>query len=129
MTRMALAGNGSWAAVVLAACLTIGCSPKPTEEACDKAVANIRKVTGQTHTEVGGDERAAVRSCRAQSSRDTVECYAAAQTEQELFACGGELAESLRKAQEKTEPAGARTGSGSGAESGSGKTSGSGTGQ
>ena len=45
---------------------------EPSEEACEKAVNNIRKLTGQSNTDVGADKRAAVRSCRAQSSKDKV---------------------------------------------------------
>lgn len=95
-------------AAVLAAALfpgLTGCDTKPTEEACERAVINIRKLTGQTQSEVGADRRAAVRSCRAQSSRDTVECYAEARTKEELFGCGGEVAEALRKSQTQTPPA------------------------
>ena len=102
-------------AVGLAAALA-GCTSKPTEEACDKAIANIRKLTGQAHSEVGADRRAAVRSCRAQSNRDTVECYVEAQTVEELFGCGGEMADAVRAAEKKmgVQPGGA-AGSGSGA--------------
>ena len=77
-----------------------GCSTKPSEEACEKAVSNIRKLTGQSNTEIGADKRAAIRSCRAQSSKDTVECMAEARTAEELFACGGKMAEQLKKAME-----------------------------
>ena len=85
-----------------------GCSTKPSEEACEKAVSNIRKLTGQSNTEIGADKRAAIRSCRAQSSKDTVECMAEARTAEELFACGGKMAEQLKKsmeAQSKEAPA------------------------
>lgn len=94
----------------------VGCDAKPTEEACDRAVLNIRKVTGQTHIEVDSDHRAAVRSCRAQSSRDTVDCYVDAQTKEQLFACGGELAEAVRQAeqQKKSAPPAPATPSGDG---------------
>jgi hypothetical protein len=85
----------------LVAASLFGCAAKPTEQACEKAVLNIRKVTGQTHLEINADQRAAVRSCRAQSSRDTVQCYVGAQTKEQLFACGGELAEAVRQAEEK----------------------------
>src|SRR6185503_9610427 len=63
MTRFLLA---------LAILVAAGCSSKPSEEACEKAVTNIRKLTGQSNTDVGADKRAAVRSCRAQSSKDKV---------------------------------------------------------
>ena len=87
-------------AVVVGIGLFIGagaCSTKPSEEACEKAVNNIRKLTGQSHTDIGADKRAAIRSCRAQSSKDTVECMAEARTSEELFACGGKRAEGVKK--------------------------------
>ncbi len=117
------------------AAMLAGCARKATEEACDKAIANIRKLTGQAHSEVGADRRAAVRSCRAQSSRDTVECYVEAQTTEELFGCGGELAEAVRAAEKKqgtgaagSGAAGGAKGSGAGAGAGTGSGAGSGAG-
>lgn len=85
---------------VLALFAGAGCSTRPSEEACEKAVTNIRKLTGQTHTEMGADKRAAIRSCRAQSSKDTVECMAEARTAEELFACGGKMAAEVKKLME-----------------------------
>jgi len=95
MTRV---GGGFLLAMFLL--LGAGCSTRPSEEACEKAVGNIRKLTGQSHTELGADKRAAVRSCRAQSSKDTVECMAEARTADELFACGGKMADEIKKAME-----------------------------
>ena len=94
MTRV---GGGFLLAISL---LLAGCSTRPSEQACEKAVNNIRKLTGQSHTELGADKRAAVRSCRAQSSKDTVECMAEARTADELFACGGKMADGLKKMME-----------------------------
>jgi hypothetical protein len=82
------------AVVLLAAA---GCSTKPSEEACEKAVNNIRKLTGQSNTDVGADKRAAVRSCRAQSSKDKVECMVDARTVEELDKCGGKFAAEVKK--------------------------------
>lgn len=79
----------------------VGCTAKPSQEACEKAVQNIRRLTGDTHTEAGPEQRAAIRSCQAQSSRDTAECYMRAQTKEELFTCGGELADSVLAAERK----------------------------
>jgi hypothetical protein len=90
-------------------------------------VRNIRMLTGQTQAEPGPEQRAAVRSCRAQSSRDTVQCYTAAQTRPDLEACGGELAVALREAAEKAAPAAA--GAGSPPPSGTPPASGSSAGQ
>lgn len=85
----------------MALLLGAGCSTRPSEEACEKAVGNIRKLTGQSQTEMGADKRAAIRSCRAQSSKETVECMAEARTSEELFACGGKLADEVRKHMEQ----------------------------
>jgi hypothetical protein len=74
-----------------------GCSTRPSEEACEKAVNNIRKLTGQSHTDVGADKRAAIRSCRAQSSKKTVECMAEARTADELAKCGGKMADEVKR--------------------------------
>ncbi len=89
MTRLVLIG------VLLVA--AAGCSAKPSEEACEKAVNNIRKLTGQSNTDVGADKRAAVRSCRAQSSKDKVECMVEARTVDELDKCGGKFADEVKK--------------------------------
>ncbi len=102
------------------------CSTKPSEEACEKAVNNIRKLTGQSHTDVGADKRAAIRSCRAQSSKDTVECMAEARTSQELFACGGKMAEEVKKFVESQKKAGAGAGGGAAAGGGDGAAAGGG---
>ena len=80
-----------------------GCSSRPTEEACSRAIANIRELTGQSHTDVGADRSATIRACRAQSSAKTVECMIEAQTPEELYACGGALAERLKKEAAKQE--------------------------
>ncbi len=101
---MKLTGGLLGAALVAA---LAGCAAKPSQESCEKAVQNIRRLTGVTHAEAGPEQRAAVRSCQAQSSKDTAECYMRAQTREELYKCGGDLADSLRAAEQKSaeEPA------------------------
>ena len=94
--------RGLLGAVALVAALVaplVGCTPKPSEEACEKAVMNIRRLNGEVHTEADSEQRVAVRSCKAQSSRETAECYMRAQTKEELFSCGGEIAEAVRAAE------------------------------
>ena len=103
---------------VLAAALA-GCNTKPSEEACEKAIENIRTLTGQTG-ELGPRQRAAMRSCQAQSQRETVECYASARSKEELFSCGGELADAVRKAEEKSRADGAGAAAGTGTGTGTG---------
>jgi hypothetical protein len=119
---MTLTPRVALAAAALAAALASGCSARPSQASCEKAVQNIRKLTGQGSGDVGPDQRAAVRSCTAQSSRDTVDCYVSAQTLEQLTACGGELAGSLPRAGEKPAPGSAPAGGspGPGAPSGSG---------
>ena len=95
--------GGLLGAALLAA--LVGCTAKPSQDACEKAVQNIRRLTGDTHTEAGPEQRAAIRSCQAQSSRDTAECYMRAQTRDELYKCGGDLADALRAAEQKNAPA------------------------
>jgi len=115
-------------ALGLAAALA-ACSAKPTQEQCEQAVTNIRKVTGQSQTEGGTARGAAVRSCRAQSNRETVECYIAAQSVEQLFQCGGELAGPVRAAEKKRlESAGPAGGAAAGA-SGAGSKAGAGAGE
>ncbi|HKE14805.1 MAG TPA: hypothetical protein VKB80_08085 [Kofleriaceae bacterium] len=108
------------------------CNAKPTQEQCEQAVTNIRKVTGQSQTEGGSARGAAVRSCRAQSNRKTVECYIAAQSVDQLFQCGGELAGPVRAAEKKrldsAGPAGGGAAGASGAGSGAGASAGAGAG-
>jgi hypothetical protein len=96
MTRIGAVVTGMMLVLGAAA----GCTSKPSEEACEKAVNNIRKLTGQSHTDIGADRRAAIRSCRAQSDKKTVECMAEARTAEELFGCGGELAAEVKKLME-----------------------------
>ena len=87
--------------------LAAGCSTKPSQEACEKAVNNIRKLTGQSNTDVGADKRAAVRSCRAQSSKDKVECMVEARTVEELDKCGGKFAAEVKKMMDEQKKAAA----------------------
>lgn len=89
----------------LAVLVGSGCSSKPSQEACEKAVSNIRKLTGQSNTDVGADKRAAVRSCRAQSSKDKVECMVEARTVEELDKCGGKFAEEIKRMMEEEKKA------------------------
>lgn len=126
MTLRLAGRRAALAAAALVAALASGCSAKPSQASCEKAVKNIRKLTGQTASELGPDERAAVRSCTAQSSRDAVECYVGAQTIEQLRACGGELAGALPPAGAEKTPAGSAPAGGS---PGSGAPSGSGSGQ
>jgi hypothetical protein len=68
----------------------VACTGKPSEEKCRQAVDNIRLLTGQDRAEGGVDPKGAIRSCRARSSRQTVECQIAARSLADLAACEGE---------------------------------------
>jgi len=70
-----------------------GCN-KPSESDCKKAVEHIRKLHGTEH-EDPSIERAAVRSCRGNASKDAVKCILAAQDEAGLQACEGGLYEQM----------------------------------
>lgn len=79
------------------------CARKPSEEECKVAVENIRKLTGQTHSEGGVDPKAAIRSCRSHSTLETVKCQTAAKTLDEMAACEGEEGKRMLKEQEERE--------------------------
>jgi Flp pilus assembly protein TadD len=98
---MAMKLTGGLLGAALLAAL-VGCTSKPSQGACEKAVQNIRRLTGDTHTEAGPEQRAAIRSCQAQSSKEPAECYMSAQTREELYKCGGELADALRAAEKES---------------------------
>lgn len=69
-----------------------GCE-RANEEKCREAVRNVFRITQADDTQnAGPDESAAIRSCRANSSRETVECVIAAKTLQDLEGCEGTLA-------------------------------------
>lgn len=95
-------------------------SRKPSEPACEQAVENIRRLTGLEKTDIGADPKAMVRSCRARSTRESVQCAIAAQTLEDLRACEGAVGEDYfeqekeaeRKRQEKLEKERAEEGGG-----------------
>jgi hypothetical protein len=62
---------------------------KPTEDACQKAIENIQRVTGIENSAGAPDSAAAVRKCRAQASKEAVACMTSAKTIAEIAACEG----------------------------------------
>ncbi len=68
---------------------SIGCKAKPTEKSCKEAIENVRRITTQSASDVGIDPSAAIRSCRANSSKKMVECMRTAKTEADLATCEG----------------------------------------
>jgi hypothetical protein len=69
------------------------CSTKPSTEECEKAIENVRRIRSLEGADVGADPRAAVRSCRGNSNKETVRCFVAARTEEDLRACEGAVGE------------------------------------
>jgi len=61
---------------------------KPSEDDCRKAIANMRRLLGTDKATDANDMEAAVRSCRGNSHKKTVTCAIAAQSVDELKACG-----------------------------------------
>lgn len=74
---------------VMSALLAAGCEAKPSEEDCEKAIENVRRISGLSRADVGADPKAAIRSCQANSSRATVQCMIEAKTMEDIVACEG----------------------------------------
>lgn len=62
---------------------------KPSEDACQKAIDNIQKITGIENSAGAPDSAAAVRKCRAQASKTAVQCMIDAKTIENIAACEG----------------------------------------
>jgi hypothetical protein len=73
--------------VLTLAIALVGCHGKPSEEDCKRAVANIQRVNGIEGTTNEVDTLAAVRKCRADSSKESALCIAAAKTPSDIDAC------------------------------------------
>ena len=83
-----------WAPLLAGALAFAGCeSTKPSTEECEKAIDNVRRIRSLEDVDVGADPRAAVRSCRGNSNKETVRCFVAARTEEDLRACEGAVGE------------------------------------
>jgi hypothetical protein len=63
-------------------------STKPSEEECERVVTHIRQLHGNQFADVGADKNAMVRSCRANSSKEMVNCMLAATNQPDLEKCG-----------------------------------------
>ena len=73
--------------LVLALALTPACN-RPSEDECRRAVDNIQRINeiGGRLDDTAGAE-AAVRKCRAQGTKETVQCWLAAKTAADLESC------------------------------------------
>jgi hypothetical protein len=78
------------APLALALSASASCKSKPSEAACKDAINNMRKIYGQSASDVGADPKTAIRSCRGQSSKETVEFMRNAKTVEDLEKCEGE---------------------------------------
>ncbi len=79
-----------------------GCS-SGNEEGCRKAIENIFRLTGLDKTSSGPSVRKAVRSCRANASKDAIECMVNAKTNADLQTCEGGVAGDLLENENKGE--------------------------
>ncbi len=102
----------SW---ILGALLALAACNKPSEDDCRKAVERIRELTGTNKIEQTDDIEVAVRSCRGNATKESVQCAIEAGSLEKLAACGILKKEDLE----------ALTGSGDSSGSGSGSATGS----
>jgi len=65
----------------------LGCSARPTEEECKKAIANMQKIYKYDGANQEAETLAFVRKCRARSSKDNVTCLINATTESDIDVC------------------------------------------
>ena len=77
------------------------CKTKPSKESCEKAIDHMRKIRGTEGVQTGADRGRAVRSCQGNSRRDTVNCFIAAKTVEDLVACEGETGKKYLEAEKK----------------------------
>ncbi|MBP6629270.1 MAG: hypothetical protein KBG28_07770 [Kofleriaceae bacterium] len=71
----------------LALASAAGCD-KPTESQCRDAIANMRRLIGTDQVTSGDNMAAAIRRCRGNSKKSSVQCAVGAKTLDELRACG-----------------------------------------
>jgi hypothetical protein len=85
--------------LALALIFAAGCD-RPDEDNCRLAVENIQRIAQAGDRIERADTEAAVRSCRANASRESVQCMINARTMEDLIDCEGDLAEELAGAAE-----------------------------
>jgi hypothetical protein len=86
----------------LAVALATGCD-RPDEDSCRLAVENIQRIAQAGDRIERADTEAAVRSCRANASGESVQCMINARTMDDLLDCEGEFAEEISGAAEDDE--------------------------
>ncbi|RMH40167.1 MAG: hypothetical protein D6689_14770 [Deltaproteobacteria bacterium] len=77
-----------WLTIAAAAALLVACG-EGNEKQCREAVRNIFRITGVNESGSGPDEHAAVRSCRANASSESIRCMIQARTVDDLAKCDG----------------------------------------
>ena len=86
LAALATALGSSATALVLAVSLGALASAcdKPKEADCKKAVTNIRRIYETQGSDYGVDPKAMIRSCRGSASRESVQCFIAAKTMEDI---------------------------------------------
>jgi len=74
-------------AVVVIGFALVGCN-KPSEGDCRRAVQRIRELTGTSHEDAKTEVETAVRSCRGNSKKASVQCAIEASSLDQLERCG-----------------------------------------
>lgn len=87
-------------AMAATALLATACN-KPTEEACKKAIENIRSLYGTDANDVGAPPAAVLRSCQGGETPKSVACFTEAKSLDDLGKCeGGAFAKLFAKDKE-----------------------------
>jgi hypothetical protein len=80
---------------LLALLLLAPACDRPSQGDCEKAVDHIRNLYGTAEDEAGVSRAAAIRSCRGNADKDSVDCVLGARTKEELSRCEGALTDEL----------------------------------
>ena len=73
--------------MLMVAVIAFGCTPKPSEEECRKAIANMQTLMGTETLSTHEMVESQVRRCKGGSSKKSVECAINAKTLDDLRAC------------------------------------------
>lgn len=81
----------SYSSLALLLVGSVACKAKPSEKACEEAINNVNKILGQGSNDMGADPIAVIRSCRGNSSIESVECMRVAKTTEDIKLCEGDI--------------------------------------
>ena len=73
--------------IAMFVCLLVAGCNKPSEESCKKALLNMQHLLGTDKENKAGDLESEVRRCKGGSTKEAVECAAAAPTLDDLKKC------------------------------------------